>query len=488
MLNPAIYRTIFNLDKDRKDLPAGNPAVPYPGAVLADGGEDDLPKNPTTDIKPYLPVPKPPTSRSAEQQPEIVPVQETAEESVTIDEEPASAGISEDPSTEMIESPAVTEATAAAARKSSSPKRTVTDYEREGVEKGYSGPTQGAFVDKQKTRNADRSQLLGLDVTSGPAAATMGTERLAQQDRASDQASQAARIQGQAEEALKGTLTPKQQRRIDSNNKYNEELKAALTYENPTTPAEKKQNRLDELKFKAENPRNEDHGIKGFIKETLQNFFFGLSKAGGVPGISMGQALMLGGAGAGAGMLNRGWNEQRMAEDQLGGAQQDLEMAESRADKNRALGIKEQEQVRREQADLDKVDHWNRSLAVKEEYQKEYFQLQENRAIAKAAFDKDRSTQNKRRLDQIDERMGWIRQQDKIKNAQADRRLDQIDQKGKTNTKPGTAPAAAPTPAQARATLAVVQAQYDAAVAAGDPNAKVIKQRIEKFKSLHKIK
>lgn len=68
------------------------------------------------------------------------------------------------------------------------------------------------------------------------------------------------------------------------------------------------------------NPVNQDKGWKGLVRELIQNFLHGMSKA--QPGMSMTDALALGATGAGAGFFNKGWNEQRLAESMIPGAQQ----------------------------------------------------------------------------------------------------------------------------------------------------------------------
>jgi hypothetical protein len=68
----------------------------------------------------------------------------------------------------------------------------------------------------------------------------------------------------------------------------------------------------------ANHPTNQDHGWKGTVKEIISNFLYGMSQTR--PGMNMTHALLLGGAGAGAGLVNRSWNEERQANMELGPA------------------------------------------------------------------------------------------------------------------------------------------------------------------------
>lgn len=477
MLNPAIYRTIFNLDKDRKDLPAGNRAVPYPG--VSSGGDDEkLPPGP--DIKPYMPIPKPPKSRPQEPVPGV---ELTAEEEIDYNA-PGDTAAAE------------------------------TINVTQAAPDGLTPKAKGVKMD-EKFRASRQSQPAGETMEEGyykksSSPTTSKDSRAAEErnaffeDRPSvgiepqlDRAAMEAKIQNQAQAALKATPglaeapkgmrpgTPKQLRRADEDLKYNEKLQASLPHANPVTRTEKAENRKAELKYKAENPRNEDHGIKGFIKETLQNFLFGLSKAQGVPGISMTQALMLGGVGAGGGMLNRGWNEQRAAEDQLGGAQKDLDSAVDQDRTDRTLGIQETAAQQRErglqrQEDRDAADdiYRNRALGVRETTDQNRLALQEARDLAAIAHRKEQTAASKKRLEQADERL-----------RQGERKLKQYDQKNGTST--GGGAQGKPLPAQnAKKTLQVAQASLQAAIANGasPQDIATAKQRIEDFKKLNGLK
>lgn len=88
---------------------------------------------------------------------------------------------------------------------------------------------------------------------------------------------------------------------------------------------EQAQKMLDYWNGVRDNPVNQDKGWKGLIKELAENFAFGLSKA--QPGMNVAQALSLGATGAGAGFFNKGWNEQRRAEQEIPIAQERLDNA-----------------------------------------------------------------------------------------------------------------------------------------------------------------
>ena len=82
----------------------------------------------------------------------------------------------------------------------------------------------------------------------------------------------------------------------------------------------------DELAYqlnRARNPQNEDKGVRGLLKEIAQNFLYSMAMAGQTGGNNPDwkQVLLGGGMGAGFGMLNRTWNEQRDAERRIPGLQ-----------------------------------------------------------------------------------------------------------------------------------------------------------------------
>lgn len=112
-------------------------------------------------------------------------------------------------------------------------------------------------------------------------------------------------------------------------------------YPNPV-PAEgalsqlqSQQNALAKAKYQREHLENEDHGVKGFAKEILANFLEGLSHA--KPGMGLLSSLALGGVGAGAGAINRTWNEQRGLDKLIPGLEKDVETETANALKNEQI-------------------------------------------------------------------------------------------------------------------------------------------------------
>lgn len=89
-------------------------------------------------------------------------------------------------------------------------------------------------------------------------------------------------------------------------------------------------NALAQGQFDAQNPRNRDKGFKGALKEALQNFGFGLSHA--QPGMGFWESMALGGAGVGRGAVERSWNEQRKAQQELPMLQQNAKIASDEMD------------------------------------------------------------------------------------------------------------------------------------------------------------
>ena len=79
----------------------------------------------------------------------------------------------------------------------------------------------------------------------------------------------------------------------------------------PDTP----EGRLQRAEWKRENLRDEDQGFKKRLVEIIGNFLTGMSYT--PDGASVKQALLLGGAGAGAGAINRTWNEQRQLDAEI---------------------------------------------------------------------------------------------------------------------------------------------------------------------------
>jgi hypothetical protein len=156
---------------------------------------------------------------------------------------------------------------------------------------------------------------------------------------------------------------------------------------NPTTARQRAENRQAEIEFNIANPQNQDHGIKGFLKEGLANFFEGLKYA--QPGMGLGQSLALGATGVGAGAISRGWNEKRAAEAALPGAIRQTEAARQ-AENDQAKIANEQNVItnRNQQTQLDiaKNDRDNLSFA-----QKPYLDQWEKRVL----FDPENNADDK---------------------------------------------------------------------------------------------
>ncbi len=131
---------------------------------------------------------------------------------------------------------------------------------------------------------------------------------------------------------------------------------------NPTTDRERAENELAAAEFQSQHPQDQDHGIKKRALEVLGNFFEGLKYA--QPGMGLGESLALGGAGAGAGLLNRGWNERRAAEAAIPGLQRRLQTAQAgevnqakiAEQKSQADYRSYQEQAGMAKADVDKLN------------------------------------------------------------------------------------------------------------------------------------
>lgn len=120
------------------------------------------------------------------------------------------------------------------------------------------------------------------------------------------------------------------------------------------------ENELARNQFIAQNPTNQDHGVKGFLKELAQNFFFGLSHA--QPGMNVGQSLLLGGVGAGAGVANRSWNERRAAEGAIPQLQQQVDFDTQQAARkaqtaNVAAQPADRDAERQRKAEKDSADN-----------------------------------------------------------------------------------------------------------------------------------
>lgn len=106
-------------------------------------------------------------------------------------------------------------------------------------------------------------------------------------------------------------------------------------YANPQNEAQVAANKEAENTFNIDNAQNQDHGVKGKIRELLQNFFYGLAQT--PQGADWKQALVLGGAGVGGGLLSPSWNERRQAEQNAPRLRQQTQDAEKRVAQQSAI-------------------------------------------------------------------------------------------------------------------------------------------------------
>ncbi len=408
-MQSRIYSRLFNL-KDRQDLPANNPAIPFPQANAYDGSGDE--PAPVAAPSPYTPpVPKPPQGRAAQPAATAVVDEYVATPEADLEANYALA----DNTFDEEEKRRLAEVAASATgqpRTAAEERRLQSVLRKASKAPAKTGtPDPNAIWSKQSSRirEADaemvkQRQLPDDSQFAVPAGAPNAPEPV-------NYAASEAKLN---EQARMGLLAPpemrpgsaKDQKKADKEVDYQERLKAALTYENPKNATEKAQNKRDQLQFERDNPRNKDHGVKGFIRETLQNFLFGLSKAQGVPGISIPQALMLGGVGAGGGMINRSWNEQRQAESDLGGATEELTYQTGLEDKRRgmdardaSIGIRDRAEQRQTEKNLVDADYKMKSLGIQEKYRNEYLDLLRSRDVYKNANDKKKADQAQQRID-----------------------------------------------------------------------------------------
>lgn len=487
-MQSRIYSRLFNL-KDRQDLPANNPAIPFPQANAYDGSGDE--PSPVAAPSPYTPpVPKPPQGRAAQPAATAVVDEYVATPEADLEANHALA----DNTFDEEEKRRLAEVAASA---TGQPRTAAEERRRQSVRpKAPKAPAKaGAHDQSSGIREADaemvkQRQLPDDSQFAVPAGAPNAPEPV-------NYAASEAKLN---EQARMGLLAPpemrpgsaKDQKKADKEVDYQERLKAALTYENPKNATEKAQNKHDQLQFESDNPRNKDHGVKGFIRETLQNFLFGLSKAQGVPGISIPQALMLGGVGAGGGMINRGWNEQRQAESQLPQATKDAEYAAERSDKDRAFGIQETSVGVRQKAEerqnttaienakrADKRLNWD----IKSKEEARNIEMLRD-AYAKAG-DVKKAEQEERRLVVLEKRM----EMDLRKANATIRKTD-----AQTSKLGGQPPAQTPEtpklpPDKAKQALKIAQANFDRIKAEGDPaKIKLADERLKQFKAENNLR
>lgn len=117
-------------------------------------------------------------------------------------------------------------------------------------------------------------------------------------------------------------------------------------YPDPQNPQEVAANALARMKEQERNPINKDKGAKGLALELLENFLYGLGKT--PAGASVGQALLLGGTGAGAGFINKGWNEQRAAEAAIPELENDVQRTGQMVNQKFARDDKTRDNVRQD--------------------------------------------------------------------------------------------------------------------------------------------
>jgi len=426
-MQSRIYARLFNL-KDRQDLPAGNPAIPYPTTVAYDGSSDQA--APATTPSPYLPqVPKPPHGR--------INPSTAAVDGVSHADQPAGGNAAD-----IEEQRLRTEAAAAAqeplsmmgdadgpwsdpnygvetpntfAERERASKRSAPVTASETGEVGYNSPGYQGKAD-QELGNFEQRRAFAADPDGSAGAAEDPAKKTAQLNDSARIALGLGSVpitapNDRPKSAKELKREEKDAKRAAKDEEYNARLQAALPYEDPQTPAEKEQNRLAELRFRARNPRNEDRGVKGFIREMIENFAFGLSHAQGVPGISVPQALMLGGVGAGAGLANRGWNEQRAAQAQIPEAMQAVKMqddlataANLRDTRNASVGIREQAEQRMTDKNARDAEYKEKSLGIQGNYRKEYLNLLYQRDALLAADKKVKADQAQQRIDLLEKR------------------------------------------------------------------------------------
>lgn len=143
------------------------------------------------------------------------------------------------------------------------------------------------------------------------------------------------------------------------------------------TPEEQARAALDYWTQQRENPVNKDKGWKGLVKELAENFLYGMGQT--QPGMSWKDALILGGTGAGAGFVNKGWNEQRRAMAELPLAQQRLEYETQQTQRQKQVkNTQNQIDNRNIQTQLDMNEATRKRIAADQEpFLKQWQDLEE---------------------------------------------------------------------------------------------------------------
>ena len=168
-------------------------------------------------------------------------------------------------------------------------------------------------------------------------------------------------------------------------------------YPNPQNPQEEAANALARMQEQKRNPVNKDKGGKGLALELLENFLYGLGKT--PAGASVGQALLLGGTGAGAGFINKGWNEQRAAEAAIPEPENDVQRTGqmvnqkfARDDKTRDNLRQDADLIRKRNKDIRDAEIRRDTLDWKKEDRDRYYDLEQIKQDAREA--KDEKTYN----------------------------------------------------------------------------------------------
>jgi len=163
-------------------------------------------------------------------------------------------------------------------------------------------------------------------------------------------------------------------------------------YPNPENEEQVAANATAEMREQSQNPVNQDKGWKGLVKELLENFSYGLSKT--PAGANWKQALLLGGVGAGAGFVNKGWNERRAAEAALPGLMEAEQMAGQRVQRERGWQDKQRDNQRQELDLIRKTREGERKYEIqirtldwKKEDRDRYYELEEIKQDARERND-----------------------------------------------------------------------------------------------------
>lgn len=248
-----------------------------------------------------------------------------------------------------------------------------------------------------------------------------------------------------------GTLDPKE---IKANKRAQKEIDNTFK---PNPDATKEENDVARAEWELDHPQNRDKGVKGFLRELAQNFFEGLSKA--QPGMNVAQSLLLGGVGAGAGVANRSWNEQRQAQAQLpelrnrvAQQQQSAYNKARNADLTARPELRAKEIARKAESDKRAADLRQLTLDWKKDDRDKYYQLEQEKMDAAEARDE-------RRYQQAERRQAEIERNNRVNNQIGQARV------GVAQTNAGTAaakagPSAAKDFAAARASLLKSKADH----------------------------